>query len=255
MVVATGPFQTPFVPPIAEGLGPEVVQIHSTGYRSPGGHPRRAGARGRWRQHRLPDRRGAVGVARGAPVDRIAADAAASAHPGPRPVLVPRQDGADPQDDDVADRPADAKDGHPDRLQSRALRGGTASSFTAGAVDAEGSTVTFSDGTKLDVRAVIWATGFRSDHSWIDVPVFDEQRPRRAPARRHGVARPLLPRPAPGSTPEARRCSAGSRTTPSTSRNRSIAASDRGRQRTRRASDLDVDSRRANEQHSRSLPD
>jgi putative flavoprotein involved in K+ transport len=23
------------------------------------------------------------------------------------------------------------------------------------------------------VRAVIWATGFRVDHSWIDVPVFD----------------------------------------------------------------------------------
>ena len=35
VVVATGPFQVPFVPPIAEGLGPEVVQLHSTGYRSP----------------------------------------------------------------------------------------------------------------------------------------------------------------------------------------------------------------------------
>src|SRR3954447_16653889 len=28
VVVATGPFQTPFVPPIAEGLAPEVVQMH-----------------------------------------------------------------------------------------------------------------------------------------------------------------------------------------------------------------------------------
>ena len=26
----------------------------------------------------------------------------------------------------------------------------------------------------MDVRGVIWATGFRVDHSWIDVPVFDE---------------------------------------------------------------------------------
>ena len=34
-MIATGPFQTPFVPPIAEGLGPEVVQMHSTAYRSP----------------------------------------------------------------------------------------------------------------------------------------------------------------------------------------------------------------------------
>jgi putative flavoprotein involved in K+ transport len=32
--------------------------------------------------------------------------------------------------------------------------------------------VTFSDGTQLSVDAVIWATGFRPDHSWVGVPVF-----------------------------------------------------------------------------------
>jgi putative flavoprotein involved in K+ transport len=42
------------------------------------------------------------------------------------------------------------------------------------AVDAAASTVTFADGADLDVRGVIWATGFRVDHSWIDVPVFDQ---------------------------------------------------------------------------------
>jgi putative flavoprotein involved in K+ transport len=41
----------------------------------------------------------------------------------------------------------------------------------AGASD---RTVTFADGSKLDVDAVIWATGYRSDYSWIDVPVFDQ---------------------------------------------------------------------------------
>jgi putative flavoprotein involved in K+ transport len=41
------------------------------------------------------------------------------------------------------------------------------------AVDASGRTVTFKDGEQLDARAVIWATGFRTDHSWIDAPVFD----------------------------------------------------------------------------------
>ena len=46
--------------------------------------------------------------------------------------------------------------------------------FHGRAVEATGSTVTCSDGTKLDVRTLIWATGFRLDHSWIDVPVFDE---------------------------------------------------------------------------------
>src|SRR3954470_5687456 len=34
VVVATGPFQVPFTPPIAAELGPEVVQLHSTQYRS-----------------------------------------------------------------------------------------------------------------------------------------------------------------------------------------------------------------------------
>jgi putative flavoprotein involved in K+ transport len=35
VVVATGPFQTPFVPNIASRLAPPVVQMHSTGYRNP----------------------------------------------------------------------------------------------------------------------------------------------------------------------------------------------------------------------------
>ena len=35
VVVATGPFQVPFVPPIADGLGPGVHQIHSAHYRHP----------------------------------------------------------------------------------------------------------------------------------------------------------------------------------------------------------------------------
>ena len=33
----------------------------------------------------------------------------------------------------------------------------------------------FSDGSELDVGVVIWATGFRNDHSWIDAPIFDDQ--------------------------------------------------------------------------------
>jgi putative flavoprotein involved in K+ transport len=33
--------------------------------------------------------------------------------------------------------------------------------------------VSFADGTQLDVRAVVWATGFRVDHSWIGLPIFD----------------------------------------------------------------------------------
>ena len=39
VVVATGPFQTPFVPTLAEQLDPEVWQAHSTGYRRPSDVP------------------------------------------------------------------------------------------------------------------------------------------------------------------------------------------------------------------------
>jgi putative flavoprotein involved in K+ transport len=36
-----------------------------------------------------------------------------------------------------------------------------------------GSNVRFADDSQLEVASVIWATGFRVDHSWIDAPVFD----------------------------------------------------------------------------------
>ena len=42
------------------------------------------------------------------------------------------------------------------------------------AVNAEGRTVTFEDGSTLDVGAVIWATGYRPDHSWIKLPIFTD---------------------------------------------------------------------------------
>jgi putative flavoprotein involved in K+ transport len=40
-------------------------------------------------------------------------------------------------------------------------------------VGASGRTVGFADGSELDVDAVVWATGFRPDYTWIDVPVAD----------------------------------------------------------------------------------
>jgi putative flavoprotein involved in K+ transport len=41
------------------------------------------------------------------------------------------------------------------------------------AVRAEGRTVGFEDGSGVAVDAVIWATGYRSDYSWIDLPITD----------------------------------------------------------------------------------
>src|SRR6266699_1897142 len=45
-------------------------------------------------------------------------------------------------------------------------------------------TVSFEDGTELEVETVIWATGFRSDYSWIHAPVLD---PQGTPVHRRGV--------------------------------------------------------------------
>jgi putative flavoprotein involved in K+ transport len=41
------------------------------------------------------------------------------------------------------------------------------------AVGVSGTAVSFDDGARLEARAVVWATGFRRDDSWIDEPVFD----------------------------------------------------------------------------------
>jgi putative flavoprotein involved in K+ transport len=43
------------------------------------------------------------------------------------------------------------------------------------ALDASGRTVRFADGTKTDADAIIWATGYQSDYSWIRLPVVDER--------------------------------------------------------------------------------
>jgi putative flavoprotein involved in K+ transport len=43
-------------------------------------------------------------------------------------------------------------------------------------ISADDRTIGFADGSKIDVDGVIWATGYRPDHSWIDLPVFDTGR-------------------------------------------------------------------------------
>ena len=61
VVVATGPFQVPRLPDFAERLSPDVVQMHSTGYRRPGDLPagddhRHLQGRGRRGQHHREER-------------------------------------------------------------------------------------------------------------------------------------------------------------------------------------------------------
>jgi putative flavoprotein involved in K+ transport len=37
-------------------------------------------------------------------------------------------------------------------------------------VGAGGRTITFEDGESAEYDGVVWATGFRIDHSWVDIP-------------------------------------------------------------------------------------
>jgi len=57
VIVATGAYQQPFIPPIAAALGSDVTQLHSAAYRNPAQVPGGPGARGRGGQLRRPDRR------------------------------------------------------------------------------------------------------------------------------------------------------------------------------------------------------
>jgi putative flavoprotein involved in K+ transport len=38
------------------------------------------------------------------------------------------------------------------------------------AITAAGHTVSFADGATAEIDAVVWATGYTTNHSWIDVP-------------------------------------------------------------------------------------
>jgi putative flavoprotein involved in K+ transport len=174
VVVATGPFQTPRVPAIAERLAPDVPQFHSSAYRTPesiteepvlvvgggntgfqiaeelsGSHEVHLSIGSR--QTPLPQR--ILGRDLFWYLDRTGLIYKTTASRIGRRVAG--------RDTLIGSTPRSLRRRHGVRLHSRA-------------VDAGASTVTFSDGTSLDVGTVVWATGFGVDHAWINVPVFDE---------------------------------------------------------------------------------
>ena len=173
VVVATGPFQVPFTPAIAQRLDPEVVQLHSTTYRSPEAIST-----------------GPVLVAGGGNTGfQIAAELAGShevhlsigSRQTPLPQRILGRDLFTYLDKTgIIRKSTESRIGR--RLAGRdtligsspwTLRRRHGVQLHKRAIDAAGSTVSFADGTQLDVGSVVWATGFRVDHSIIDVPVFD----------------------------------------------------------------------------------
>jgi putative flavoprotein involved in K+ transport len=173
VVIATGPFQTPLVPQLAQDLGDGVVQMHSTAYRSP---------------EVVPDGRVLV-VGGGNTGFQIAQELSASREVhlsiGSRQMPLPQRVlGRDLfwflEKTGLIRKTVDSRMGR--RMSEReTLIGSTPRRMRrrygvelhGRAVSADGTTVRFDDGGQVDVTGVVWATGFRVDHSWIDLPVFD----------------------------------------------------------------------------------
>ena len=195
VVVATGPFHEQRIPEVAAQLAPEVFQLHSSGYRRPGD---------------VPEGRVLV-VGGGNSGFQIAKELSAShavelavgsrQTPLPQRVLgrdlfwwltklrlltktVDSRIGKRARDRDtlIGSSPRDMKRRHGVTLRRRAVR-------------VSGRTVTFADGSEQEFNAVIWATGYRPDHSWIHIPELHADGGLRHRRGVTNVARPLLSGP------------------------------------------------------------
>lgn len=179
VVVATGPFQAPYVPEVAERLAPEVFQTHATGYRQPSDIPE-----------------GTVLVVGGGNTGFQIAKELSGTHRvvlavGSRQKPLPqRLLGRDLfwwlTKSRLFNTTVESRLGW--RLSTRdtligssprELRRRYGVDLKPRVVDANGRTVRFEGGSELEVDAVLWATGYRPDYSWIHLPIFDEKgRPR-----------------------------------------------------------------------------
>ena len=174
VVIAGGHFHAPAIPDFAARLAPGVLQLHSSGYRRPAG---------------LPE--GPVAVIGAANSGGDIAFEVAPARPttiaiGTRKPLPPsrfrsptwwklallRDRVFHERTADIAWLPWPLRAGgylEADLDRAAALHG---LRLAPRAVDASGDTVRFADGSGASgLRTVIWATGYRPDHSWIDAPM------------------------------------------------------------------------------------
>ena len=173
VVVATGPFQKPNVPAVASRLGPDVFHTHSTGYRRPGDVPQ-----------------GTVLVVGGGNTGFQIAKELSVSHKvhlsiGSRQKPLPqRLLGRDLfwwlTKTRLLSTTVESRLGRKLRNRDtligsspRELRRRYGIELRPRVVDADGRTVRFEDASELAVDAVTWATGYRPDYSWIDLPVFD----------------------------------------------------------------------------------
>jgi len=171
VVVATGPFQVPRVPALADRLDSRVLQLRSTEYRAPESIPA-----------------GPVLVVGGGNTGFQIAEELAGLREvhlsiGSRQLPLPQRIlGRDLFTFLIASglmgKTTDSRIGR--RMRDReSLIGSSPRAARRGGIhlhgrtaDADGAIVRFEDGTSVEPTGVIWATGFALDHSWIDAPVF-----------------------------------------------------------------------------------
>jgi putative flavoprotein involved in K+ transport len=173
VVIATGPFHASNMPTLAERLAPEVFQTHSAGYRKPSD---------------LPE--GQVVVVGGGNTGFQIAKELAATHTvklaiGSRQTPLPQRIlGRDLfwwlTKTGLLKKTVDSRIGrraqHKDTLigsSPRELQRTYGVELKPRVVGASGRKLSFADGSELDVDAVIWATGYRPDHSWINAAVTD----------------------------------------------------------------------------------
>jgi putative flavoprotein involved in K+ transport len=171
VVVATGPFQTPHVPAVACRLDRLVPQFHSAEYRNPTQVP------GDGRVLVVGAANSGLQIAAELVATRPVTVAA-----GTRPTELPQRIGGRdlfswldavgfftvPTGSRIARR-LRARGDLVIGTRSRTLRR-RGVEFRPRLTDLAGRTASFADGSTLDVDAVVWATGYRSDHSWLHVP-------------------------------------------------------------------------------------
>ena len=173
VIVATGPFQTPFVPTLSEQLEPAVWHVHSTGYRQPGD---------------LPE--GTVLVVGGGNTGFQIAKEVSATHKvslsvGSKQKPLPQRiAGRDLfwwlTKTHLLSTTVESRLGRKLRYRDT-LIGSSPRELTRTygvelkprATEAVGRIVRFEDGSDLEVDAIIWATGYRPDYSWIDLPILD----------------------------------------------------------------------------------
>ena len=174
VVIATGPFQVPRIPPVAAGLDPAIIQFHSVEYRSPSQIPAGpvlvvgGGNTGYQIAEELSRHREvhlSIGSRQTPLPQRVLGRDLFTYLQAARlmQVTVRSRVGQRMQDREtlIGSSPRAARRRHGIHLHGRTER-------------VEGREVTFADGGRVQPHAVIWATGFGLDHSLVKAPVFDD---------------------------------------------------------------------------------